>query len=353
MSDTRYLAEDLRSFAATLLAKVGVPADRARDVAEILVEGDLMGKTTHGLQLLPPYLIEAKDGGMTLTGDHSVISDNVSTFTWDGNYLPGPWLVLQAMKEVARRANAHGLATAVIRRAHHIGALQAYLMRATEENFMMVLMASDPREESVAPHGGLAARYSPNPIAVGIPTRGDPILIDVSMSTTAKGIVNRAHNQGKRLDGPWLKDAEGNPTDDPSVLFSEPMGSQYPLGGPDLGFKGFGLGIMVEAMTSALGGHGRADRPTNWGTSIFLQLINPDLFAGTSAFIKESTYLADYCRGTPVAEGDPPVRMPGEGAIRKRADQLENGVALYPGIMDGLSEWAQKLGVKPPAPIAV
>lgn len=352
MSETRYLAEDLRSFAATLLTKAGVPADRARDVAEILVEGDLMGKTTHGLQLMGPYLTEAKNGGMTLTGDYSVVSENVSAFTWDGNYLPGPWLVLQAMKEVSRRANAHGVATAVIRRAHHIGALQAYLTRATEENFMMILMASDPREESVAPHGGLTARYSPNPVAIGIPTRGDPILVDVSMSTTAKGIVNRANNRGERLGGPWLKDAAGNPTDDPSVLFSEPLGAQYPLGGADLGFKGFGLGIMVEAMTSALGGHGRADRPTNWGTSVFLQLINPDCFAGTSGFIRESSFLADYCRETPVAEGDPPVRMPGEGALQRRTDQIENGVVLYPGIMDALIDWAGKLNVKPPAPIS-
>jgi LDH2 family malate/lactate/ureidoglycolate dehydrogenase len=352
MSETRYRAEELRAFASMLLTKAGVPADRARDVAEILVEGDLMGKTTHGLQLMTPYLIEAKNGGMTLTGDYSVVSDNVSAMTWDGNYLPGPWLVLQAMQEVSRRANAHGLATAVIRRAHHIGALQAYLMRATEENFMMILMASDPREESVAPHGGIAARYSPNPIAIGIPTRTDPILIDVSMSTTAKGIVNRANNQGERLPGPWLKDADGNPTDDPSVLFADPMGAQMPLGGPDLGFKGYALGIMVEAMTSALGGHGRADRPTEWGTSIFLQLINPDKFAGTSAFIRESSFLSEYCRSTPVAEGDPPVRMPGEGAIRRRNDQIENGVALYPGIMESLSEWADKLGVKAPAPVS-
>ena len=351
MSDPRFRAEDLRSFAADLLVRGGLGADRAADVADILVEGDLLGKTTHGLQLMTPYMTGVEDGGMVLSGDPQPIADTGAAFTWDGGYLAGPWLVLHAMEEAEKRVREHGTVTGVIRRTHHIGALQAYLLRATERNLMMVLMASDPREESVAPHGGLGGRYSPNPLAVGIPTQSSPILIDVSLSTTAKGAVNRANNEGRRLGGPWLKDADGNPTDDPSVLFSEPKGAQYPLGGADLGFKGFGLGIMIEALTAALGGHGRADRPTEWGASVFLQLIDPDCFAGTDSFLRESTFLADYCRAAPVAEGDPPVQMPGDRALKRRADQLAGGVELHDGIMDKLKEWGAKYGVEPPSPV--
>ncbi len=351
MSHVRFSADDLRAFAAALLEGGGLAPDRAADVADVLVEGDLLGKTTHGLQLMTPYMTGIENGGMTLAGDPQVIADTGAAFTWDGGYLAGPWLVLHAMKEMERRVREHGIVTGVIRRTHHIGALQAYLLRATKMNLMMVLMASDPREESVAPHGGLLGRYSPNPIAVGIPTQTTPILIDVSLSTTAKGAVNRANNEGRRLGGPWLKDAKGNPTDDPSVLFSEPKGAQYPLGGADLGFKGFGLGIMIEALTAALGGHGRADRPEEWGASVFMQLIDPDCFAGTDSFLRESSFLADYCRATPVAEGDPPVQMPGDRALQRRADQLANGVDLYAGIMDALKEWAAKYGVERPVPI--
>ncbi len=228
--------------------------------------------------------------------------------------------------------------------------MQAYLARATGQDLMMTLMASDPREASVAPHGGLEARYSPNPIAVGIPTTGDPVLVDISASTTANGVVNRAYKAGNRLPGPWLKDAEGRPTDDPAVRFAEPAGSLYPLGGADLGYKGFGLGIMIEALTAALGGHGRADHPTAWGASVFLQLIDPARFGGREAFLRETSFFADSCRATPAAAGDPPVQMPGDGALRRRREQLDRGVALYPGIMDGLREWAAKYGIDEPAP---
>jgi LDH2 family malate/lactate/ureidoglycolate dehydrogenase len=311
-----------------------------------------MGKTTHGLQLMPLYLKEAQGGGMTLAGEPDVVADTGAAFTWDGNYLPGPWLVLEAMAEAERRVGRHGVATAVIRRSHHIGALQAYLVRAAAKNLMMILMASDPREESVAPHGGVAPCYSPNPVAVGIPTDGAPILVDVSLSTTANGVVNRARAEGKRLPGPWLKDAEGRPSDDPAVRFTEPPGALYPLGGADLGYKGFGLGLMVEALTAALGGHGRADRPTAWGASVFLQLIDPVRFGGGEAFRRETGFLAEMCRASPVAAGDPPVQMPGDGAWRRRTEQLAAGVRLYPGIMEQLASLGAEWGLQTPTPIA-
>ncbi len=334
-----------------LLTRAGLPPAPAGITSEILVEGDLMGKTTHGLQLMTPYLTEIENGGLVLDGEPDEMADTGAAFTWDGRYMSGPWLVMRAMDEAERRVGEHGVVTAVIRKTHHIGALQAYLMRATGRNLMMILMASDPREESVAPHGGVVARYSPNPIAVGIPTSADPILIDVSVSATANGVVNRAHKESRRLPGAWLKDARGNPTDDPAVRFAEPPGALYPLGGPDLGYKGFGLGIMIEVLTNALGGYGRADRPTHWGATVFLQLIDPARFGGTEAFLRENDFLAEFFRSTPVAAGDPPVQMPGDGALRRRREQLENGVVLYPGIMDTLAEWAQKYGVELPSPI--
>lgn len=351
MDNQRYRADDLRAFAAGLLVRAGLAADRAAVVADILVEGDLLGKTTHGLHLLTPYIKNIANGGMNLTGQPETLADTGAAFTWDGAYLPGPWMVLEAMAEAEGRVAAHGAVTAVVRRAHHIGALQAYLMRATEKGLMMVLMASDPREAMVAPHGGIAGRYSPNPVAAGIPTEGDPILVDISASTTAFGVVMRARNEGRRLAGPWLKDNAGRPTDDPAARFTDPPGALLPLGGMDLGYKGFGLGILIEALTSALGGHGRADHPDKWGTSVFLQLFDPDRFAGADAFRREMSFLAESCRTAPVAEGDAPVRMPGDAALARRADQLANGVRLYPGIIEALRERAAEVGVEPPQPI--
>ena len=99
----RYPVKALVDFGRQLLEKTGLPEDRASVVADILIEGDLFGHTTHGFQLLGPYLKELTQGGMTLAGDPDVVADHGSAVVWDGRYLPGPWLVVKAMEALVFR----------------------------------------------------------------------------------------------------------------------------------------------------------------------------------------------------------------------------------------------------------
>jgi LDH2 family malate/lactate/ureidoglycolate dehydrogenase len=116
--------------------------------------------------------------------------------------------------------------------------------------------------------------------------------------------------------------------------------------------KGFALALLVEALSSGLAGHGRADGPKEWGASVFLQLIDPGAFAGRDAFVRETQRLAEICHTTPVATGKPRVRLPGERVLARRAAQLAGGVALRHGIVESLRPWADQLGVGMPAPLA-
>ena len=65
-----------------------------------------------------------------------------------------------------------------------------------------------------------------------------------------------------------------------NVLFADPPGTILPAGGLDHGHKGYGLALMVEALTMGLGGFGRAEPAEGWGASVFVQLLDPDAFAG-------------------------------------------------------------------------
>jgi L-lactate dehydrogenase len=345
----RFDAAALRQFGESLLTASGLAEDRAGDVAEVLLEGDLLGHTTHGFALLPAYLKALKDDTMEKRGEPAVVADHGAALTWDGRYLPGPWLVRRAIHIARERLAEHPVVTVVIRRSHHIGCLQAYLKPVTDAGCFILLTCSDPQSRTVTPHGGAAPRYSPNPLAVGIPTSGEPVLIDISTSSTANALCQRLAAAGERLPGPWLLDRAGQPTDDPQVLFNNRGGAILPLGGMDLGYKGFALGLFVEALTNALGGHGRADGETRWGASVFLQLINPEQFGGREAFLRETSFFAQFCAETPVLPGKPPVRLPGHAALARRADQLAHGVQLHPTILPALIPWAESLKVKFPA----
>jgi L-lactate dehydrogenase len=342
----RLPAAELITFARDLLRCAGLEDDKARVVAEILVEADLLGHTTHGLALLAPYLEEIERGGMTKSGAPEVVADFPAVVTWDGRRLPGPWLVARALELAMERAERNGLCAVTIRRSHHIACLAAYLRPVAERNLVAILTCSDPAVATVAPFGGRKGLFTPNPIAAAWPTDGEPVMLDFSASITTNALTKRLQSAGKKFPGAWALDAEGRATDDPASLFAEPAGTLLPAGGIDHGHKGFALALLVEALTSALSGHGRADPSEGWGASVFLQVFNPACFGGVDAFRREAGHLAAACRENPPRPGVERVRLPGENGLSRRREQLAAGVELHPAILPALRPWARKLGVE-------
>jgi L-lactate dehydrogenase len=345
----RYRAEDLVTFARRLLIAAGADAAMAGDVATILVDGDLLGHTTHGLQLLAPYLRELDAGTMLKSGEWETINRRPASELWDGRRLPGPWLVLRAIDRAAAMAAANGTGTVVIRRSHHIACLAAYLKRATDRGYMMLLSCSDPATASVAPFNAVSPVFTPNPIAAGLPTSGDPILLDISASLTTNGMTSRLHNEGRKLPHAWIQDHEGNATDDPGVLFREPKGTLLPTGGLDAGHKGFGLALLIEALTAGLTGYGRADPREGWGATVFVQLLAPDALGGGSAFARQMDWLAAACHDATPRPGVERVRIPGERGLQRYREQTADGVELYAGIIAAMTPWSERYRVDLPA----
>ncbi|UCD67769.1 MAG: Ldh family oxidoreductase [Betaproteobacteria bacterium] len=351
MSSERYSAQALIDFAIALLDNAGMEHDKSATVAEILVEGDLLGHDTHGLQLLPSYLDDIEKDELAINGQPRVIADLPAAVAWDGMRLPGAWLTANAVDLACDRAETHGTCAVTIARSHHIACLAAYLKRATDRGLMTLVTTAAAENHSVAPFGGKAGAITPNPIAAGWPTNGDPVMIDVSMSITTNGMVGRLGEEGGRLPGKWLIDADGNPTDDPAVMKREPPGALLPIGGTEYGHKGYALGLLVEAFSMGLSGHGRADPVEGWTNEVFVQVLNPALFGGRDEFLRQTTWVAEACRTVPPRDGVKRVRLPGESGLRRREKQLREGVELYPSIMSTLAPWANKLGVELPQPL--
>ena len=318
----------------------------------MLLEGDLLGHTTHGLALAAPYLEALADGSMRAQGAPTVVSERGGALCWDGHRLPGPWLVAQAIEAALARVPAHGIAAVAIRESHHIACLAAYLERATTRGCMILLTCSDPSERNVAPFGGLQPLFTPDPLAVGIPTDDEPILIDMSASITTNGMTARLRNAGRRYPGPWAMAADGTASDDPNVVFADPPGTLLPTGGKDHGHKGYNLALAIESLSQGLSGHGRADPLTDWGASVWLQVIDPAAFGGAAGFLRQTSFLAAACRGNPPAPGVAAVRLPGQQALARKRQALQAGVQLHPGIMDALCAAAGRLGVTMPEPCA-
>ena len=341
-----YAAADLRRFAAALFRRAGLDGDKPEVTADVLVEADLMGVTTHGLALAPRYLQEIESGSMAKSGEPEVVSDRGGCVCWNGRRLPGVWLVSKAVDLAFDRVERHGTVTVAIGNSHHIGCLSTYLPRATERGLVMLVSSTDPSQKTVAPFGGREPVFTPNPMAVGIPTAGDPILVDVSASITTNNMGARLVKEGRHFPAQWAIDAAGHPTDDPAALTKG--GSILLVGGLDHGHKGYGWALIAEALTQGLAGFGRAEGPTRWGACAFVQVMDPAAFGGREAFTRETGWLARACMSSAPRPGVERVRLPGEQALARKREALARGVILYPGIMDALKPFAERFGVLMP-----
>ncbi len=342
---TKYDYPALTKLTFDILTKAGYPTDRAQITADTLIESDLMGHFTHGLGLLDPYLNDITNSGMQMDGDPEVVQDTGSTITWDGKYMSGTWLVRHAMDVAFERVKDHPVVTIAIKKSHHIGCLAAYPEFATQKDLMMLLACSDPRNKTVAPYGGKLGVYSPNPLAIGIPSDGEPIIIDISMSSTANGLINVKKNAGEKLPQKWLLDKDGVPTDDPNTFDGDPPSTILPLGGLETGYKGFALGLLIEMLTSGLAGFGRADDPTNWGASVYLQIIDPAKFGGIKNFKSEAQHLVNACLAAESFDPDNPVRIPGSRALALRDKRKQEGIPLSDSIISSLEKWSKEFGI--------
>lgn len=342
----KFDVQSLRAFATAVLARAGMPGEAAVAVAEGLVEADLYGHATHGLALLPDYVEEIENGAMTLAGRPDTLSDFGAVALWDARRLPGVWTTKLAVAEAAERAGRFGVGAVAVRRSHHIACLAAFLEEPARAGKLVLLYSSDPSDSHVAPFGGVTPVMTPNPVAVGIPAMPDPILIDVSTSITTAAMCGKARAENRPLPGKWLLDKAGKATDDAHAM--KDGGSILPIGGLDHGHKGYGLSLMVEALTQGLSGFGRADGPKEWGAAVLALVFEPAAFGGLDAFTRQTGWLADLCRASAVPEGAPPVRLPGAAALARKARALAEGLELDEARLSGLRGLAGRLSIDLP-----
>jgi LDH2 family malate/lactate/ureidoglycolate dehydrogenase len=344
--DRRFDMTRLTEFAGELFRASGMDDDKAGTVARLLVLTDAIGRRTHGLAMAPLYLQAIREGTLHVRGEPAVVKDTGAALVWDGNYLPGLWLVGRAIDQAVERCARHGVVTFAIRRSHHIGCLAALVKQAADRGCVAIIANSDPAGRRVAPFGGTQALMTPNPFAIGYPGTGHPVLIDLCASITTTSMTRQKYAAGEQFEHPWLLDAEGVPTRDPGVLeHTEPRGSLQLIGGQEYGHKGFGLSLMIEALSQGLAGHGRKDSPSHWGGNVFLQVLDPEFFSGRDAFVEQIDYLSQQCRTNRPVLAERPVRVPGDQAASLLAHARSHGIAYDAASWSEIARWADRLGV--------
>ncbi len=343
-------AEELELFARRLLEAADVPHDQAVTVARSLVEANLRGLDSHGVMRIPYYVEAIEQERIRLDAPLQIVRRGQCHMVVDAGWGLGQVQMHRLLEKLMAVAVREGIAAAAAQRLGHIGRVGEYAEQAAAEGLVSLFFVNTHgAAQRVAPFGGREARLGTNPICIGVPTDRDPIILDFCTAATAEGKMRVSWIAGKRVPPGLLIDATGRPTTDPSVLYREPRGAILPFGGPQ-GYKGFGLGLVVDILAGALSGgltaHPNPEPPL--GNDVFALLIEPDRFAGREHFVAQVKQLLEYVRSCPPAEPGGEILLPGEPERRVFWQRKQHGIPIDSGNWQALTRLAERLGVRLP-----
>jgi len=339
----------LRKLVTDLFQSVDLPQDQAKIMADHLVEANLMGHDSHGVIRTPSYLKSIKAGGMKPVGKLKIVRETPASLVIDGEGCLGIVLARRAMEMATDRALNHTFGAVAVHQCSHIGRLGDFPPKAAERDCIGLLMLNGGARFT-APFGGTGRRLPPNPIAFSAPTQsGPPLMLDITTSMAAGGKVQVYQAREEQVPDGWLVDEKGNTVTDPKI-FHDGLAAMLPLGGP-MGHKGYGLGMMIEAIAGGLSWAGcSSEKPTRGGSGFVAMAININSFIDIDEYKGEIQKLIDWVKSSPVHPDHGKIYLPGEIEQERQTQRIAEGIFIEDNTWDAICESANELGVSIPAP---
>ncbi|MEO6986394.1 MAG: Ldh family oxidoreductase [Paralcaligenes sp.] len=322
--------ESLRGFIAALFRAAHLSEESSNLVAQALVEADCQGKASHGVMLVPMYLERLRAGSISTRSRADIVSDTGSTIILDAHNALGQISANQAVRLLADRARAHGLASVAVRNAFHFGAAGHWACLLADLGLIGIVM-SNTRPLMPAP-GGAERVVGNNPLSIAMPSATDiPIVLDMAASAGAMGKIRLADTAGRPIPADWATDSLGMATTDPARAIK---GMLLPAAGP----KGFGLAFMIDLFCGGLSSgaigddvqalYGNASTP--YGCAHFFMAIDVARFLPLAEFSGRASDFAERVRSSAKAAGTERLYSPGEMAW-STAERHRGTCPLDPG----------------------
>ena len=127
---------------------------------------------------------------------------------------------------------------------------------------------------------------------------------------------------------------DGQPTTDAVIAH---QGALLPFGGPEGGYKGFGLALAMDALGALTAGI----RSTGAVSGYMFFAFKPDLFVSPDAYRHEVSRRIDAIKATPRQAGIAEIRIPGERSYATRARLMREGIEIDRKIHDALGRLAE------------
>ncbi|KAJ9285316.1 hypothetical protein DTO027B5_3139 [Paecilomyces variotii] len=338
-------APDATEFVRSVLIGNGVPPRNASIVADCLVQADLRGVDTHGINRIPSYMARIREGVLDAKADPSLNQITPVVAQVDGKNGFGFVAAHMGMARAIEMAKDFGIGMVSVKHSNHFG-MSAWVVQQALDAGMMSLVFTNS-SPALPVWGGRSKLMGVSPIACGAPAgKEKPFILDMAPSVAARGKIYKAARRGEKIPTDWALDGEGKQTDDPNQALE---GVMLPMGGP----KGSALAIMMDVFSGVLSGSAFAGHVTNpydpskpADVGHFLVAIKPDLFMSLEDFKERMDYLYRRVVESDKMAGVDRIYYPGEIEQLTREQRMETGIPYVQAEIDVLNREAERVGVE-------
>ena len=340
--------ERLRAVVAEIIRRGGSEEAEAELVGRHLVDANLAGHDSHGVGMVPKYIEDLQAGLIAPNARPSLVKDEGAVMVFDGHLGYGRPVAEVAMTAALERCRETGVVLMALRRSHHLGRIGAYGEQSIAAGLVSLHFVNvTDHLPLVAPFGGRDARYSTNPICIAVPgtSSTEPVLLDMATSRIAFGKVKVAHNAGKRVPPGSLIDADGEPSEDPGAMFTDPRGALLSMGE----HKGYGLALMCDLLGGILTGGGTMQpdnpRPGGIANNMLSIIIDPTTLVDSAWLASELDATIAYVKSSRPVKAGEPVLIAGEPERISRTERGREGIPMNEATWEEIITAAQKVGM--------
>ena len=324
----------------------GVGEADAEITSSALVSADLHGIDSHGVAHLSRYVHGLENGSISAQPNFQVVNETPSTALVDGDRGLGFVVAHRSMTLAIEKAKTAGSGIVVARRSTHYGAAGHWAAMALDHGLIGFTMTNaSPR---VAPRFGSRGMLGTNPIALAVPANQEPpFVLDMATSVVPIGRLEVYARKDKQLPAGWVIDSTGQMMTDAAKarqMVDTWDAEVLPLGGKgalNSGYKGYGLALGVEILSSLLAGYAGAAEVVEGQESEIGQLfgaISIDTFRPLTEFTLALDHRLQDLKSTPPLPGEDRVMVAGQREFEAMQERLLHGIPLHERVLEELKQ---------------
>lgn len=321
----------LHNFLTEVLKPHSLSSEAQTALINHLVEANLWGIDSHGLQQIIGYDKSLKSGRINPKPQIKIIDDRPSMIRIDADAAPGQYAAKVAMEMAIAAAKKTGIAVVGVTNSNHFG-VAGYYTRMAAEAGMVSFATTDTNVVDLAPFGGSVAKLGNNAISWGIPTGNKPVIIDMATGAVSGGKVKHFAYQGLEIPLGWGLTASGKPTNNPKEVAVNIPAS----------YKGSGLAFISDLLCGPLLGtatamfKNKAIHDAANGTGHLFWVLDVAAWTDKEKFENEVQNAVNSLKETPRLEAEEPIYYPGELEIVTHQQRLKNGIPVPIALIETL-----------------